>query len=126
MKKFLKALLTICLIFTLSACADAENDENGDEQISEEMADDLAVTWQEQRDEFAGLAEFQIEDFKQQISEIKESNGDEETLAEIESRVEETEDKLSDLEEAEEERWEELRDDIAGVFVEIQASIDEL
>lgn len=126
MKRFLKALLTLCFIFTLSACADAENDENGEEEISEEMVDDLSITWQEQRDEFAGLAEFQIEDFKQQISEIKEANGDEEAIANIESRLEETEDKLSDLEETEEDRWEELRDDIAGIFVEIQASIDEL
>jgi len=126
MRKFLKTLLTICVIFTLSACVDEDHAEDPEDYETEDITEEMTTHWMDQRDEFIELAENQIEDFEEKFSERRDEIEDEEKVNELEGRLDDLSENLSDLEAAEEEHWQEKRDDIAGAIYDIQTELEDL
>lgn len=124
MRKLLKTLLTICMIFTLSACADEEGAEDPEDYETDDITQEMTTHWMDQRDEFVELAENQLDQFEERLSDLREEN-DEEKLRELDEQLDELHENLSEIETAEEELWEDKRDDLAGRIHELQTELDE-
>jgi len=121
MKYFVKFLLIGFSAVTLFACTpDNGDNEMEDEETSEGITQGMEHFWMEQREEFIELAEYQLDEWEEQIEEIEES----EVASNLNERIEEIREKLSDLEQSEEEDWEEMRQDIAGDINDLREDIE--
>jgi TolA-binding protein len=123
MKRILKAVLTVILIFSFAACADQENDgENGPDEMHQEMTE----FWQDQRDEFVDLTETQLERAEEEIAQLREESENNDTIENVEEKIEELREDLAELKDEGEENWEELRNSIAESLNELQSEIENL
>jgi TolA-binding protein len=123
MKRFLKTILTVGLIFSFAACADEGSQEDYE---PEEMHQDMTEYWQEQRDEFVELTETQLDRIEEEVAELREDEENNETIENIEEKMEKVKEDLADLKEEGEENWEELRNSIAGTLNELRSEIENL
>jgi TolA-binding protein len=123
MKRFLKSILTVGLIFSFAACADEGSQEDYE---PEEIHQDMTEFWQEQRDEFVELTESQLESFEEEVAELREDEENGETIEKVEEKMDEIREDLADLKESGENNWEELRNSIAGTMNDIRSEIEDL
>jgi|GEM_PF-4386222 len=93
------------------------------------LPEDQATLWQDQRDEFIDLSEIQLSEFESQIQQYRDETGvpdNTETLDElsdIENRIAQTREQLTELEDAQVFDWEEMRSEIADSINQIENDI---
>lgn len=94
---------------------------------ADELPDEQATLWQDQRDEFIELSENQLTEFEAQIQAYRSESGmaEEGDLSAIENRINRTRERLTELEDAQVFDWEEMRSEIADTINTIQNDIEE-
>jgi len=123
MLKLIKYLSIFLLAIAVIGCENGDGGMEGQEEDMEEgIETGMEQYWMEQRDEFVFLAEESLDEWEQTLDQYD----DRAAVSEVESEIENIREKLSELEQAEREEWEEMRNDIASDLNNLRHQIEDL
>lgn len=123
MIKKIKIIAVILLTITMISCEERGGGMEGQENDLEEGIEmGMEQYWMEQRDEFVFLAEESLDEWEQTL----DAYDDRAAVSDVESEIENIREKLSELEQAEREEWEEMRNEIASDLNNLRHKIEDL
>lgn len=119
---FINLLLFTVLVFFAACNSDREP------KFTDELPEDLATQWEDDRDEFAELTERQLEEWEEYLAQQRSEPEDADIMEEIEElefRIDHARDRLTDLGDEDIFGWEEVRDEVADTLYSIQSDIED-
>lgn len=100
----------------------SDGEASDEQQTNEEVTQGMEQYWMEQRQEFTDLVETRLDEWEASLEEYQQS----EDVSAIQNEIDHLRERLSDLEQAEESEWIDMREEIAGEINDLRDKMDEL